>query len=77
MPALLGTSAEFVPDPALAGPMPGILALPTQPLPTAGLELGFIVGGIESSAPNVFFSDVDDASMASSRLFRVTLTSAP
>lgn len=76
MPALLGTSAEFVPDPALAGPMPGILALPTQPLPTAGLELGFVVGGIESSAPNVFFSDVDDASMASSRLFRVTLTSA-
>lgn len=76
MPALLGTSAEFVPDPALAGPMRGILALPTQPLQAAGIELGFVVGGIESSAPNVFFSDVADASVASSRLFRVTLTDA-
>jgi hypothetical protein len=77
MPALLGTSAELVPNPALAGPMRGILALPPLPLPPAGLDLGFIVGGIESSAPNVFFSDVEDASTASSQLFRVTLTSVP
>lgn len=74
MPALLGASAEFVPNPALAGPGRGILALPA-PLPAAGLDLGFVVGGIESSAPNVFFSDA--ASMASARLFRVTLTAAP
>ncbi|MBK9072535.1 MAG: T9SS C-terminal target domain-containing protein [Myxococcales bacterium] len=77
MPALLGASAEFVPNPDLAGTARGIIAVPALPLPPAGLELGYIVGGIESSAPNVFFSDVVDASIASSRLFRVTLTSAP
>jgi hypothetical protein len=77
MPALLGTSAEFVANPALAGPARGILALPTQPLPPAGLDLGYVVGGIESSAPNVFFSNAVDASIASSRLFRVTLSNAP
>lgn len=76
MPALLGTSAEFVPNPALAGLGRGIIALPPQPLPTAGLELGHVVGGIESSAPNVFLSDDADASVASARLFRVTLTAA-
>ncbi len=76
MPALLGTRAEFVPNPALAGLGRGIIALPPQPLPTAGLELGHVVGGIESSAPNVFLSDDADASVASARLFRVTLTAA-
>jgi hypothetical protein len=77
MPALLGTSAEFVPNPALAGPVSGIVALPASPLPAAGVDIGYVVGGIESSAPNVFFSDAADASAASARLFRVTLNNAP
>ncbi len=74
MPALLGASAEFIANPAVPKLANGVLTL--GEVPAAGLELGYILGGIQSSAPNVFFSDTANVSIASGKLFRVTLKSS-
>ncbi len=71
MPALLGAGAEFIDNPAAPKLPNGVLSL--GDVPAAGLELGYILGGIQSTAPNVFFSDTANASVASAKLFRVTL----
>ncbi|MBP9084849.1 MAG: hypothetical protein KBG15_01980 [Kofleriaceae bacterium] len=71
MPALLGASAEFIANPAAPTLPNGVLTLGT--VPADGIDLGYILGGIQSNAPNVFFSDAANASIASAKLFRVTL----
>lgn len=74
MPALLGASAEFIANPAVPTAADGVLQL--DALPATGVALGYILGGIESTAPNVFFNDGVATSAASARLFRVTLMPA-
>lgn len=75
MPALLGASAEFITNPTAPVLPNGVLTL--GDVPAAGIELGYILGGIQSTAPNVFFSDTAGASVASAKLFRVTLKQSP
>ena len=65
LPALLGTGAEFIPvvDEDL-----GIVRLQSLPAGDSVL-LGYIFGGIQSTAPNIFFTGDGDQSSASGRLF--------
>lgn len=69
MPALLGAGAEFIPAVQEDGGIVHLQALP----PGDSVLLGHIFGGIESSAPNIFFSGDGDQSEASGRLFEVWL----
>ena len=71
MPALLGAGAEFIANPAAPKTLNGVLTLGN--VSAYGLELGYILGGLQSTAPNVFFNDTANASVASAKLFRVTL----
>lgn len=71
MPALLGASAEFIPWPATPQTSTAIL-LQDQFVGDTVL-LGHIVGGIESSAPNIFFVNNGTQSDASSKVFEVRL----
>lgn len=71
MPALLGASAEFIIDaevPQLDG---GIIDL--DALSGDTVRAGHIVGGITSSAANIFFVNTGTQSDASTRVFRVLL----
>lgn len=75
MPALLGSSAEFV----LAANVPadeyGLIQL--DQLPAGRQLLGYVVGGIESTQPNILFQDNNGSmSMASGRVWRVYLEPA-
>lgn len=71
MPALLGSSAEFL----LRADVPlyneGVVDLSQVEDDT--LLLGYIAGGIESSQPNIFWINDGNQSEASSRIFRVYL----
>ena len=71
MPALLGASAEFIPWPATPQTSSGIL-LQDQFVGDTIL-LGHIVGGIESSAANIFFVNTGTQSEASTKVFEVSL----
>lgn len=72
LPALLGSGSEFIPVlPALAS-TPDIQAL-SLPAPGDSVFIGYLVGGIESSAPNIFFINTGTESIASNSLFRVYL----
>jgi len=74
MPALLGAGAEFLPWPAAPQLGNGILRLDQFSGDT--VVIGHIVGGIESSAPNIFFINTGTQSDATSRIFRVLLVEA-
>jgi len=68
MPALVGSGAEFIPadDYFLEGEIVDINAVPqTKTL------IGYIFGGIESSAENIFFINDGTQSIASSMIFKV------
>jgi len=71
MPALLGAGAEFVPWPGTPQNANGILLQHAFVGDT--IVLGHMVGGIESTAGNIFFINTGVQSEASSRLFRVLL----
>lgn len=71
MPALLGAGSEFFPNPALSEYAPGILDLNAMNGDT--LLIGHILGGIESTAANIFFTNTGSQSSASNRLFAVYL----
>ncbi len=71
MPGLLGASAEFIPWPATPQDENGIL-LESQ-FTGDTVVLGHVVGGIESSASNIFFINTGVESQASTRVFRVLL----
>jgi hypothetical protein len=72
LPALLGSGAEFVAVGPVSSYSSDIQALE---MPEAGdsLFLGYLLGGIESSAPNIFFVNTGVESIASNSLFRVYL----
>lgn len=73
MPGYLGSGAEFLPAPDL--PLAeGLDIIRLDSLPAGETAIGYIVGGIESTAPNVFFSFDPTLSDASPRVFRVYLT---
>lgn len=69
MPGLLGAGAEFIP----------ILSVPHFSNEVFRLDdftndttlVGYIYGGISSSAPNIFFTNTGDQSSASSQIFKV------
>lgn len=69
MPSLLGAGAEFIP----------ILSIPHYPNEVLKLDefatdttfVGYIYGGISSTAPNIFFTNTGSQSSASSQLFKV------
>ncbi|MBK6753964.1 MAG: T9SS type A sorting domain-containing protein [Flavobacteriales bacterium] len=71
MPALLGASAEFVPWPGTPQNASGIML--QQMFVGDTIVLGHVVGGIESTAGNIFFINTGVQSEASSRIFRVLL----
>lgn len=69
MPDLLGSSAEFIPDPSVPSVFSGIIDL--QSLPEEPVLVGHIFGGIESSQPNIFFINNGTESEATQRVFEV------
>jgi len=77
MPGLLGASAEFIPQPGLPAEEDGIIR--SDLLSGDSVLIGHIVGGIQSSAANIFFVNTGTQSDATTRLFEVWLvdTSTP
>jgi len=71
MPALLGAGAEFLPWPAAPQLVNGILRFDQFSGDT--VVAGHIVGGIQSTAANIFFTNTGTQSDATPRVFRVLL----
>jgi hypothetical protein len=71
MPALLGAGAEFIHNPAI--PLLSDAIVDLDQLVGDTVLAGYIVGGIQSSAPNIFFINTGTQSDASARVFRVLL----
>jgi hypothetical protein len=71
MPALLGSSAEFITAPDVPTAFNDIIDL--DALEGDTVLAGHIVGGIESSAANIFFINTGTQSDASTRVFKVLL----
>lgn len=71
MPALLGSSAELIPWPGTPQTAGGILRADLFTGDT--VVVGHIVGGIESTAANIFFINTGAQSDATTRVFRVLL----
>lgn len=69
MPALLGAGAEFILAPGVPHYANEVIRL--DQLNTDSGFVGHVLGGIASSAPNVFFRNTGEESAASSTLFRV------
>jgi len=72
MPGLLGAGSEFIEVPNLPTHPNGVIKL--DELGTDSLLIGYIVGGISSSAPNIFWVNDGTQSEAYSTLFKVYLT---
>jgi hypothetical protein len=71
MPALLGAGAEFIVAPGLPMYENGVLQLDQIAADT--MELGYIFGGISSSAPNIFWINDGTQSEASNVIYRLKL----
>lgn len=71
MPTLLGTGAEFIPNQSLPRYANGVFKL--DDLPGDTTQLGYIFGGISSSALNIFFTNDGTQSVASPTIFQVYL----
>lgn len=71
MESLLGSSAEFIPASGIAQNENGLLML--DEIPEEPWLIGYIVGGIESTAPNIFFENDGTQSTATNRVFEVYL----
>ena len=71
MPGLLGASAEFIPLPGLAMVGDGIIR--SDLLSGDSVLIGHIVGGIQSTAANIFFINTGTQSDAAPRIFEVWL----
>lgn len=69
MPAYLGASAEFFPIEGEHFDHQQILHL--DKLPDTKTLVGYIFGGIESSGPNIFFSNTGTQSGATNKIFKV------
>ncbi|MCB0572012.1 MAG: T9SS C-terminal target domain-containing protein [Phaeodactylibacter sp.] len=68
MPALLGASSEFIPHPSVPLSHPGIIDM--NALVDSTLA-GYLIGGIESTAANIFFTNTGEESWARPSIFRV------
>ncbi|MBL0174809.1 MAG: T9SS C-terminal target domain-containing protein [Ignavibacteria bacterium] len=75
MPDLLGAGAEFIPAPGVSRYPNGVLDLDSMATDT--VLAGYVVGGIASSAANVFWINTGEESIASGRVFRVLLYNHP
>lgn len=71
MPGFLGSSAEFIPLHSLDYTQGEILHL--NSLPAGKTHIGYIYGGIESTAQNIFFVNDGTQSKATNRCFKVYL----
>jgi hypothetical protein len=71
MPALLGAGSEFIPISTIPSYENGVLKLDELDQDTT--MIGYIYGGISSSAPNIFFTNTGTQSNASSQIFEVFL----
>jgi hypothetical protein len=71
MPDLLGASSEFIPNEGLPMFANGVLKL--DELPSDTTFVGYIYGGIASSAPNVFWINTGTESTASSQIYKVSV----
>ena len=71
MPALLGAGSEFIVNPELPTYDNGVVKF--DELSGDSIYLGYIFGGIESTAPNVFFNNAANVSSATNKLFKVYL----
>lgn len=71
MPALLGSGAEFIIEPSVPAIGDGIVDL--DQLAGDTVLAGHILGGIQSTARNIFFINDGTQSNASTRVFRVLL----
>lgn len=69
MPGLLGASAEFVPNPELNYFDNAVLDL--DKIENDTTLAGYILGGINSTAPNIFFSNTGTQSKAESNIYKV------
>lgn len=69
MPALLGAGAEWIPRENLPTYPNGVVQMDALPADTT--LVGYIYGGIASSAPNIFWTNTGAESSASSQIFRV------
>ncbi|HIP48849.1 MAG TPA: T9SS type A sorting domain-containing protein, partial [Lutibacter sp.] len=73
MPALLGSGAEFIPNLTIPHYNNEVFKLDSL---TDGdtVLIGYIYGGISSTAPNIFFINDGTQSSASSQIFKVFIT---
>jgi len=71
MPALLGAGSEFIPVENVSSYENGVIKL--DELTNDTTTVGYIYGGISSSAPNIFFTNTGNESVASSQIFEVSL----
>jgi hypothetical protein len=69
MPALLGAGAEFIPLENLPQYRNGVLKLDS--LPAGTTHVGYIYGGIDSQAPNIFWANEGEHSKASQHIYKV------
>jgi hypothetical protein len=72
MPALLGSGSEFIRNESLIQYENHVLKLHELPVGDTTLA-GYIYGGISSTAPNVFFSNDPEPSIATNNIFKVYL----
>jgi hypothetical protein len=75
MPGYFGASAEFILDAQVPHDEYGIVRL--DALPAERTLIGYIFGGIESSAPNIFWINTGTESTATPMIFRVYITRSP
>jgi hypothetical protein len=75
MPGLLGSGSEFIPLPELPLAADGIIR--SDLLAGDSVLIGHIVGGIESTAANIFFINTGVQSDAVARVFEVWLVHQP
>lgn len=71
MPGLLGAGSEFIPVEDLPVYANGVIKLDELMLDTT--LVGYVYGGINSSAPNIFFTNTGTQSSASNQLFKVSI----
>ena len=75
MPGLLGASAHFIHNENLAYYENGVLKLDSLSSDTT--IVGYIFGGISSTAPNIFFVNNGSQSSASTTIYKVSLVKNP
>lgn len=71
MPALLGAGAEFIPLENLPHYANGVIKF--DELPKGTTLIGYIFGGISSTAPNVFWTNNGTQSSAAKSIFKVSI----